>query len=355
LDEPLNVHDYERLAEERLDPAAFAYYVGGAGDESTLRDNLAAYGRWVLRPRVLVDVSGVTTETSLLGTEVSMPILVAPTAFHKLAHPDGEVATAIGAAAAGTVMCLSTFSTSRPADVAAAAPDAVRWFQLYWHPDRGVTHAVVEQAVDCGFRAIVLTVDLPRLGRRERDLRTPLDSADDYGAAVFEEALEPARMTPQLLDHMVEDSITWRDLEWLRSRTDLPLVVKGVLTAEDALLACEHGAVGVVVSNHGGRQLDGVAASLDALPEVVEAVGERCEVLLDGGIRRGTDVLKALALGARAVLVGRPVLWGLTVDGADGVERVLELLRAEVELALALLGCASPADVGRGHVAPRAA
>jgi isopentenyl diphosphate isomerase/L-lactate dehydrogenase-like FMN-dependent dehydrogenase len=355
LDEPLNVWDYERLAEERLDPAPLAYYAGGAGDEWTLRENVAAFGRWVLRPRVLVDVSSVTTATTVAGMDVGMPILVAPTAFQRLAHPEGETATARGAAAAGTIMCLSTFSTSSPADVAAAAPEATRWFQLYWHPDRGVTRSLVAQAVEHGFRAIALTVDLPRLGRRERDLRTPVEVPDEYGIAVFESVLEAARMTPELLDRMVADSLTWHDIEWLRSLTDLPLLVKGVLTAEDALLACEHGAAGVVVSNHGGRQLDGVAASLDALPEVVDAVGDRCEVLMDGGVRRGTDVLKALALGARAVLVGRPVLWGLAVDGADGVRRVLELLRAELELGLALLGCASPADVGRSHVARAAA
>jgi isopentenyl diphosphate isomerase/L-lactate dehydrogenase-like FMN-dependent dehydrogenase len=355
LEEPLNVWDYERLAEKRLDPAPFAYYVGGAGDEWTLRENVAAFRRWVLRPRVLVDVSGVTTATTVLGTDVSMPVLVAPTAAQKLAHPDGETATARAAAAAGTIMCLSTFSTSAPADVSAAAPDAVRWFQLYWHPDRGVTRSMVEQAVALGFRAIALTVDLPRVGRRERDLRTPIEAADDYGIAVFESVLEPVRLTPEVLDLMVADSVTWRDIEWLRALTELPLVVKGVLTAEDAVLACEHGATGIVVSNHGGRQLDGVAASLDALPEVVDAVGDRCEVLMDGGVRRGTDVLKALALGARAVLVGRPVLWGLAVDGADGVRRVLDLLRAEVELGLALLGCPSPEAVTRAHIARAAA
>jgi isopentenyl diphosphate isomerase/L-lactate dehydrogenase-like FMN-dependent dehydrogenase len=351
LDEPLNVGDYERLAEERLEPAPFAYYVGGAGDEWTLRENRTAFDRWVLRPRVLVDVSGVTAQTTVLDTVVSMPILVAPTAFQKLAHPDGETATARGAAAAETIMCLSTFSTSAPADVCAAAPDAVRWFQLYWHPDRGITRSIVEQAIELGFRAIALTVDLPRLGRRERDLRTPIEAPDEHGIPVFESVLEPGQLTPEMLDWMVDDSLTWRDIEWLRSLTELPIVVKGVLTAEDALLACEHGAAGVVVSNHGGRQLDGVAPSLDALPEVAEAIGDRCQVLMDGGVRRGTDVLKALALGARAVLVGRPVLWGLAVDGADGVQRVLDLLRAEVELGLALLGCPSPDAVTRAHVA----
>ena len=356
MEEPLNVWDYERLAEKRLDPAPLAYFAGGAGDEWTLRENVAAFARWVLRPRVLVDVSAVTTATTVLGSDVSMPVLVAPTAFQRLAHPDGETATARGAAAAGTVMCLSTVATSTLDEVTAAAPAGRRWFQFYWPKDREFARALVEQAARAGFAAIVLTVDLPVLGRRERDLRFPLEVPDHISAPVFDawEANQGAP-TPEQLNWLVDQTLTWRDLEWLRSLTDLPLVVKGVLTAEDALLACEHGALGVVVSNHGGRQLDGVAASLDALPEVVEAVGDRCEVLMDGGVRRGTDVLKALALGARAVLVGRPVLWGLAVDGVDGVRHVLELLRAEIELGLALLGCPSPAAVTRAHVARAAA
>ena len=348
--EPVNVHDYERLAEERLEPGVFGYYAGGAGDEWTLAENVAAFLRWVLRPRVLVDVGAVTTATTVLGTEVSMPILVAPTAFHRLAHPDGEPATARAAAAAGTIMCLSTLATAGAAEVAEAAPGGARWYQLYWHPDRGLTRAIVEEAADSGFSAIVLTVDLPVLGNRERDLRTGFTLSDDLVPAFT----RPASYTPEggseVLGWVVDPRLTWKDLEWLRSLSELPLVVKGVLTAEDAALAVEHGCEGIVVSNHGGRQLDGVPASLDALPEVVQAVGGRCEVLVDGGVRRGTDVAKALALGAQAVLVGRAVLWGLAHDGQAGVERVLSLLRTELELALALLGCTSPASVTRGHV-----
>jgi isopentenyl diphosphate isomerase/L-lactate dehydrogenase-like FMN-dependent dehydrogenase len=349
--EPINVRDYERLAEERLDAGAFAYYAGGAGDEWTLRENEAAFRRWVLRPRVLVDVGSVTTETTVLGTEISMPILVAPTAFHRLAHPDGELATARAAAAAGTIMCLSTLATAGAAEVAEAAPGAPRWYQLYWHPDRGITRAVVEEAADAGFAAIVLTVDLPVLGNRERDLRTGFTVPDELVPAFTKTASHAAAAGSEVLGWMVDPSLTWSDLEWLRSLSDLPLLVKGVLTAEDAVLAVEHGCAAVVVSNHGGRQLDGVRASLDALPEVVEAIGERCEVLVDGGVRRGTDVVKALALGARAVLVGRAVLWGLAHDGQAGVERVLRLLRAETELALALTGCAAPERVTSGHCA----
>src|SRR5215208_5325728 len=312
---PLNVREYEALAEERLEAGVYGYYAGGAGDEWTLHENEAAFRRWVLRPRVLVDVSTVTTATTVLGTEVSMPILVAPTAFHRLCHPDGELATARAGAAAGTIMCLSTLATAGAAEVAEAAPQAPRWYQLYWHPDRGLTRAIVQEAAEAGYTAIVLTVDLPVLGNRERDLRTGFTLPDDIVPAFARTAAYASEQGSEVLGWTVDPRLTWPDLEWLRSLSDLPLLVKGVLTAEDALLAVDHGAVGVVVSNHGGRQLDGVAASLDALSEVVDAVGERCEVLLDGGIRRGTDVLKALALGARAVLVGRPVLWGLTVDG----------------------------------------
>jgi isopentenyl diphosphate isomerase/L-lactate dehydrogenase-like FMN-dependent dehydrogenase len=349
--EPINVADYEHLAEERLDPGAFGYFVGGAGDEWTLRENVAAFGRWYLRPRVLVDVQSVTTQTTVLGQAVSMPILVAPTAFHRLAHADGEVATARGAAAAGTVMCLSSLAGAAVSEIAEAAPDGARWFQLYWSRDRGFVENLLGRVVEAGFTALVLTVDLPAVGRRERDVRAAFELPTDLPFPNLPTSLAGEDFHGAL-GEVVDPGLTWRDLEWLSSVCPLPLLLKGVLTAEDALLGVEHGAEGIVVSNHGGRQLDGVQASLEALPEVVEAVGDRAEVLLDGGIRRGTDVIKALALGASAVLVGRPVVWGLAVNGAEGVRRVLELLRAEVELALKLLGCASPAEVGRAHVGP---
>ena len=349
----LNVWEYERAAEERLEPGAFAYFAGGANDEWTLGENLAAFTRWVLRPRVLVDVSETTTTATVLGTELSLPVLVAPTAFQRMAHPDGETATARGAAAARTIMCLSTIATATIEEVAAAAPDGPRWFQLYWSPDRGIVRDFVGRAEAHGYRAIVLTVDLPVGGRRERDLRTGFEVPAEVPVPAFVAHAERAEsVSPTQIGQVVDKSVTWRDLEWLRGLSPLPLVIKGVLTAEDARLACEAGAEAIVVSNHGGRQLDGVSASLDALPEVVEAVDGRTEVLMDGGIRRGTDVVKALALGARAVLAGRAPLWGLAVDGAEGVERVLELLREEVALALALCGCASPAHVTRAHVGP---
>jgi len=307
----------------------------------------------VLRPRMLVDVSEVTTATTVLGAEASMPLLVAPTAYQRMAHPEGELAMARGAAAAGTVMCLSTLATSTIEEVAEASGDGPRWFQLYWSPDRGVVRDVVERAEVAGFTALLLTVDLPELGRRERDLRTGFEIPEEIPVPIFLALAENVgAISPTDINWAVDRSLTWRDLEWLRSVSRLPVLVKGILTAEDAVLAVEAGAKGVVVSNHGGRQLDGVAAALDALPEVVEAVGDRGVVLMDSGVRRGTDVVKALALGARAVLAGRAPLWGLAVDGADGVQRVLELLREEIALALALCGCASPGAVTREHVGP---
>jgi 4-hydroxymandelate oxidase len=345
----LNVDDYAEAARARLDPGPYGYVVGGAGDERTLRANSRAYEKWELRPRVLVDVGGVTTAATVLGTEVAMPLLVAPTAFQRLVHPDAEVAMARAAATAGTVMTLSTLSSVTPAELGAGAPHGPKWFQLYWSRDRGFTQELVEAAVDAGFSALVLTVDLPVAGRRERDARAAFALPDDLPLPNIPLALRREDFH-SALGAVVDDTLTWRDLEWLRSICPLPLAVKGILTSEDAVLAAEHGAAAIVVSNHGGRQLDGVAASLDALPEVVEAVGERVEVLVDGGIRRGTDVLKALALGAKAALTGRAVLWGLATDGEQGATRVLELLREELESGLKLLGCASPAAVTRAHV-----
>ncbi len=334
--EPLTVADFEALARAKLDDNAWEYIRGGAGDETTLRENVEAFTRWKLRPRVLSDVGAVDTRTTVLGTEVALPVLVAPVALQKLAHPDGEAATARAAAAAGTIMCLSTSSTIRPAAVAAAAPGATRWFQVYVFNDRGVTQALIDEVCAHAYAALVLTVDTPILGRREGALRVGFHVPDEFELAgdIFGD-LSP--------------SVTWRDLEWLAGH-GLPVVLKGVLTAEDARLAVEHGAAAVVVSNHGGRQLDGVAASIDALPEVVEAVDGRVEVLLDGGVRRGVDVLRSLALGARAVLAGRAPIWGLAAAGEDGVRAVLDLLQKEVALGLMLLGCSSPAEVTRAHV-----
>jgi isopentenyl diphosphate isomerase/L-lactate dehydrogenase-like FMN-dependent dehydrogenase len=352
LTEPCNVFDYERLAEQRLEPGAFGYFAGGSGDEHTLRENVEAYRRWQLRPRVLTGVEQASTATTVLGIEISMPLLVAPVAFQRMAHPDGELGTARAAEAAGTIMVLSTLATSTPADVAAAAPGARRWFQLYCFRDPGVTRALIDQARDSGFEAIVLTVDAPRLARRERDLRTGFVIPADVTVPSYVAAMGGAvGGTPADMFGQMDGTIDWQDLEQLVADAGLPVLVKGVITGEDAHLACEHGAAGIVVSNHGGRQLDGAPATVDALPEIVDAVRGRLEVLVDGGIRRGPDVVKALALGARAVLAGRAVLWGLAAEGQPGAQRVLELLRDEIELALVLTGCDSPAALTRAHVA----
>lgn len=349
--EALNAADFEDLARELLDPGAYGYFAGGAGDERTLRDNIEAYARRTLRPRVLVDVSGTSAATTVLGTEVSMPLLVAPVAFQRLAHPDGEPATARAAAAAGTVMCVSTLATASAQEVADAAPDGPKWFQLYCFSDRGVTEALVDQAVEAGYRAIVLTVDAPLLGRRERDLRTGFAVPADFEVPSFARAVGGRReATLRDMFALLDQSLTWRDVELLAEVSDLPVVVKGLVTPEDARLAVDHGAAAVVVSNHGGRQLDGAPATLDALPDVVEAVDGRVEVYVDGGVRRGVDAAMAIALGARAVLVGRPVVWALAARGEDGVRGLLDLLREEMELALALLGCPTPEALGPEHV-----
>ncbi len=346
----VNLADFERIASERLDAGTLGYFAGGAGDEITLGDNVAAWRRWRLRPRVLVDVSDVGTGSELLGGPVSMPVCVAPVAFQRLVDPDGEVAMARAAAAAGTVMSLSTLATARPSEVAAGAPEGRRFFQLYCFRDEAITRALMEEAVESGFEAILLTVDAPVGGRRERDARTGFAVPADIRVPSLDAALGGrTAFVPEVFEQ-VDEALDWQDLGDLASECSIPVLVKGVLTAEDASLSIEHGAAGVVVSNHGGRQLDCVPATADALPEVVESVEGRGTVLVDGGIRRGTDVAIALALGADAVLVGRPALWGLAAGGEAGARRVLELLREELELALALCGCRSPGELSRRHV-----
>jgi 4-hydroxymandelate oxidase len=357
--EPVNVFDFEAIAREKLSPAAYDYYAGGAHDEVTLRENRAAYDRLSLAYRVLVDVSRRELSTAVLGQPVAMPVLVAPTAFHRLADPEGEVATARAAGKAGTVMILSTLSTSTIEAVVSAATGPV-WFQLYVYRDRGATEGLVRRAEAAGCRALVLTVDAPLIGRRERDVRNrfhlPPGLAvanllpDGYGE------MPPAPADSGLAAYVssfLDPALTWRDVEWLRSITELPVLVKGIVRPDDALRAAEAGAAGVVVSNHGARQLDTAPATIDVLPEVVDALaahGHRIEVLMDGGVRRGTDILKALALGARAVLVGRPVLWGLAAAGEAGAARVLTLLREELDLAMALAGAPTLADITRDLV-----
>ena len=346
---PINVADYERLAAERLEPGPLGYFTGGAGDERTLARNVEAFSGWELIPRVLVDVAEVDPSVELFGSRLSMPVAVAPVAFQQLAHPDGEEGMARAAGAAGTAMCLSTIATATPASVAAAAPEAIRWFQLYCFSDRAVTEALLAEAVESGYGAILLTVDAPFAGRRERDLRTEF-TVDVTAPAVQAAVGSDEPLTPAEVFGLVDATLDWDALAALCESCELPVLLKGLLAPADAELAIEAGAGGVVVSNHGGRQLDGVSATIDALPAVADAVAGRVPVLVDGGVRRGTDVLVALALGASAVLVGRPALWGLAVDGEAGARRVLELLHAEVKLALALLGCPTAGAVTRAHV-----
>jgi len=347
----INVADAERDGLERLEQGPRDYFAGGAGDEVTLRENLAAWGHWRLRPRVLNDVREVSTRAEVLGKPVELPVLVAPVAYQRMAHPDGERGMAAGAAAGGTVMCLSTLSTSRPAEVAAAAPGGRHWFQLYAFRDSGVTRALMEEAIDAGFEAVMVTADAPPGGNRERDRRNKFTLPKQLGtpslsAAVGGERALMIEETFALMNH----GLTWADVEDLASECSVPVLVKGILTAEDAELALEHGATGIVVSNHGGRQLDRSLATAEALPEIAEAVEGRATLLVDGGIRRGIDVATALALGADAVMVGRPALWGLAAGGSEGVERVLELLREELELTLGLLGCTGVSQLARAHV-----
>ncbi len=343
--------DYEEVARAKLSEMAYDYYAGGSDDEVTLRLNREAFQALTLLPRVLVDVATVDVSTTALGAELSMPVMLAPTSAHRLAHPEGELATVRAAGSAGSVMVLSTLSTVAVEQVVAEASGPV-WFQLYVYEDRGVTEEILARAVDAGCEAVVLTVDAPWLGNRERDLH----NSYHFPEGIRFENLVPAGWgeVPKqegrsgLAAHFartIDASLAWKDLTWLRQLTDLSLVVKGIMRADDAQRAAEEGVEAVVVSNHGGRQLDGAAATISALGAVADRVGDRCEVYLDGGVRRGTDVVKALALGARAVLLGRPVLWGLAADPDDGLARLLELLREEIELAMALCGCRTVEEV----------
>jgi 4-hydroxymandelate oxidase len=347
----INLFGYEQLAKEHLSQMAFDYYSSGAWDEVTLRDNLAAFTRVKLRPKMLVDVSKINLTTQVLGESLQLPLLIAPMAFQCLADPEGEIATALAAADAGVGMVLSTLATKSLEEVATVAK-GLQWFQLYIHKDQGLTQALVQRAYTAGYKAICLTVDAPMLGKRERDQRNeftlppglhPANLTNISGLDIPQAPGESGLLT--YFAQQINPAVTWKDLEWLQSLSPLPLVVKGILRADDAVRAVEYGAQAIVVSNHGGRQLDGAIASLDALPDIIAAVDGKAEVLLDGGIRRGTEILKALAYGAKAVLIGRPVLWGLAVAGKIGVSHIISLLQDELNLAMALSGCASLGDI----------
>jgi 4-hydroxymandelate oxidase len=332
----VTVEDYVPVARAAIAADVWDYYEGGAGDERTLAENRRAFDRWMLRPRFLRGAGSPDTSTSVLGSALRFPVGVAPWAYQRLAHPDGELATARAAAAAGTVMVVSSTTESYLEDVAAAS-DGPKWWQLYVAEDRGFTEAMLRRVVSAGYQAICWTVDFVVNGLRHRDTRSGFVMPIGVGAS----------------DYLFDASITWDDLGWIKDRAPgIPVIVKGLLTPEDAELAVQSGADAIVVSNHGGRQLDRSPAGLDALPEVAAQVAGRVPVLMDGGVRRGTDVLTALALGASAVFVARPTIWGLAAEGEAGVAGVLEILRAEFENAMALTGCRSVDEIGRALVTP---
>jgi 4-hydroxymandelate oxidase len=347
----LNLHEAEAVARATLPAATFDYFAGGACDEVTLAENRRAFDAIALRYHVLTDVSRRELGTTLLDQPVTAPIVVAPMAFQRLAHPDGELGMARAAGGLGLVMTASTFSTASLEEIAAAASGPL-WFQLYVHQDRGITTELVQRAAATGYAALVLTVDVPEIGRRERDDRNAFRLSTDLRVANFvprtSEALQGGAAGSHLanfIQGMRDPSFSWKDLAWLRSLSDLPLIVKGLVRVDDAVRAVEHGVAGIVVSNHGGRQLDTAVTGVRALPDIAAAVGDRLLLMMDGGIRRGTDIIKALALGAGAVMVGRPALWGLAADGEAGARRVLELLVKELDLAMALCGTPRLSDI----------
>ena len=349
LERILNLNQFEEYAREQMEPYAFAYFYGGAGDEITMRRNLDAWKQFSLRPRVFVDISSVDISTSMLGTRVEMPVGFAPTALHKFAHPDGELASARATAEAGALICLSTLSTYSIEEVARSS-SGPRWFQLYVHKDRALAIELVQRAVANGYSGIVVTADLPVPGYREREFAHDLTVPEDAKPANFPNTASEEEFNDDL-DHLHDRSLTWDDLTWIREAAgDVPVLVKGILTGEDAVLASEHGADGIIVSNHGGRQLDRSPAPIEVLDEIVQAAAGNCEVFLDGGVRRGVDVVTALAFGAKGVFVGRPFLYALAAAGEEGVGRALHLLREEIVNAMTLLGATSVDAVTRAHV-----
>ncbi|GAA0139965.1 oxidoreductase [Lithospermum erythrorhizon] len=350
--EPVSVNDFQELAKRSLPKMYYDFYAGGAEDEHTLKQNVEAFHRIVFQPRVLVDVSRIDTSTTILGYKTSSPLMIAPTAMHKLAHPEGEVATAKAAAACDVIMTLSFMSTCTVEEVASSC-NAVRFFQLYVYKRRDITALMVQRAENNGFKALVLTVDVPRLGRREADIKNKmiLPQLKNFEGLISTKVVSDEGSGPEAFASEAYDlSFSWKDMEWLRSITSLPILIKGVLTSEDARKAVEVGVAGIIVSNHGGRQLDYSPATINVLEEVVLSVQGKIPVLFDGGVRRGTDIFKALCLGAQAVLVGRPVIYGLAARGERGVRQVLDMLKNELELTMALSGSCTISDISRNHV-----
>ncbi|XP_033228770.1 hydroxyacid oxidase 1-like isoform X2 [Belonocnema kinseyi] len=344
------VNDYEEQALKVLTPLARDYYKDGAGEEISLKLNKEAFNKIRILPRMLRDVTKVDLSTTVLGEKVSMPLGIAPTALQRMAHPDGECANAKAAEAAGTIFTLSTISTSSIEEVAAAAPKATKWLQLYVFFDRNLTLELVHRAEKAGFKALVLTVDAPSFGDRRNEMRNNFNIPLHLKYANIEEYSIRNNVYNRPIHKLFDKSLSWEDVSWLKSQTRLPIVIKGILTVEDALLSIKYGASAIQVSNHGARQVDGVPASIEVLPEIVQAVEDKLETYIDGGITQGTDVFKALALGAKMAFVGRPMLWALACDGENGSKDVLEILRREILLTFSLSGCRSVKEVTKNFV-----
>ncbi|XP_053236701.1 2-Hydroxyacid oxidase 1 [Podarcis raffonei] len=355
-EKPICIADFEEHAKKFLRKSVYDYYKSGADDQQTLAENVSAFSRLRLYPRMLRNVSALDLSTSILGQKLSMPICVAATAMQCMAHADGEIATARACRSMGTGMMLSSWSTTSIEEVAQEAPETIRWLQLYIYKDREVTRSLVKRAEKAGYKGIFVTVDTPFLGKRLDDVRNKFQLPPNLRMKNFETNDlafssetgygENSGLSVYVAE-AIDPSINWEDMKWLRGLTSLPIVAKGILRADDAREAVKHGVNGILVSNHGARQLDGVPATVEVLPEIIEAVGGKVEVFLDGGVRKGTDVLKALALGARAVFVGRPVIWGLAYKGEEGVKEVLKILKEEFQLAMALSGCQNVEAIDR--------
>jgi (S)-2-hydroxy-acid oxidase len=354
--DPVNISEYERFAQSILPRNAWGYYASGSNDMITLRENRDAFTRLRLMPRILVDVERINMQTTILGDKVSSPICLAPTAMQRMAHDDGEVATARAAARHGMLMTLSSWSTIGLEEVYQSAPKGLKWFQLYVYKDRAVTLELIKRAERAGYKALAITVDTPILGRREADIKNRFALPSHLTMANFSEKGGAHNSGTKMaggegsglatyVASLIDKTLSWKDIAWVRKQTSMKIVVKGVMTADDALASVRNGVDGIWISNHGARQLDTTPATIEVLPEIVRAVAGRCEVYIDGGVSRGTDVLKCLALGARAVFVGRPVLWGLAHSGEEGVYKAMELLKSEFELAMRLSGSVSLQDL----------
>ncbi|MFI5313750.1 MAG: alpha-hydroxy acid oxidase [Candidatus Dormibacteria bacterium] len=342
---PTTLPEFPIAAGAALKTGAYDYISGGATDEWTLAENVAAWRRLTIVPRVLTGSSGPDTRVTVLGKVQPHPLIAAPMAYQRIATGEGEIAMARAAAATATIMCLSTLSNVSASDVVAAVPNAQKWYQVYVFSDRAITDRLIDEALSAGYEALVVTVDFPVSGIRERDLRSGFNVSSAV-PSLADTGVESG-FEPHQAQHATDAALSWKDVEAMAGRYQVPVLVKGILTPDDALLAFAHGAAGIVVSNHGGRQLDGAPATATVLAEIVDAVAGRGDVLVDGGIRRGTDVLRALALGANAVMIGRPLYWGLAVGGAAGAQRVLELFLDELRNALILCGAHAAQSLDR--------